>query len=140
MHGSADTPTPDSERGGDAVRILVVDHSAFFRHFLQPLLQGAGFDVVAVGSAQAALDLRSRGERFDVIISDIDLPGMDGHALARACRSGGPWQHVPLIALTTRRGPDDVAQGSAAGFSHQITKLDGEAVLVAVQQATGMSW
>lgn len=140
MQRSADTQGADKARGDQAVRILVVDHSPFFRHLLQPLLQGAGFDVVAVGSARAALELRERGERFDAIISDLELPEIDGHALARACRSDGRWQHVPLIALTTRLAPEDLARARAAGFAHQIGKLDGEAVIQALQQAVGLRW
>lgn len=140
MHGSAEPRSAGGAHGEQAVRLLVVEHSSFFRHLLQPLLQGAGFDVVTVRDAPAALALRERGERFDAIISDIDLPGIDGHAFARACRAGGPWQGVPLIALTSRLAEEDIAAARGAGFDHQIEMLDGEAFLGAVHQAVGMGW
>src|SRR3546814_1969283 len=77
---AADRDSMDSVRRGR--RLLVVDDSPFFRNLLQPLLTVAGYDVVCVESADAALELCDAGEDFDVIISDIEMPGMNGFEFA----------------------------------------------------------
>ena len=80
--------------GGQAQRMLVVEDSDFFRQLLVPALGAAGFQVTAVASAAEALRLRDAGAMFDAIVSDIEMPDMDGLAFARAHprrrRLGGP--------------------------------------------------
>ena len=60
--------------------------SAFFRNMLTPVLKAAGYEVTAVPSAQEALTLLKNGQRFDVLVTDLDMPDMDGFALAEAVR------------------------------------------------------
>ncbi len=86
-------------------RLLVVEDSAFFRQLLVPALSAAGYHVVAVESAAKALALQAGGPQiaaFDAIVSDIEMPDMDGLAFAQLLRSGGPWANLPLIALSGR--------------------------------------
>ena len=59
---------------------------AFFRNMLSPVLKAAGYEVTAVSSAQEALALLKKGQRFDALVTDIDMPDMDGFALAEAVR------------------------------------------------------
>src|SRR3546814_20293369 len=73
---AADRDSMDSERRGR--RLLVVDDSPFFRNLLQPPLTVAGYHVVCVESADAALELCHDGEDFHVVISAIELPGLPG--------------------------------------------------------------
>ena len=73
---------------------LFAYHSPFFRNMLVPVLKAAGYDVTAVGAADEALTMVKKGQKFDVIVSDIDGPGMNGFELAedspcrRARRAG----------------------------------------------------
>jgi two-component system chemotaxis sensor kinase CheA len=110
-------------------RLLLVEDSAFFRHLVVPALSAAGYEVTAVDGAAAALRLREDGTPFDAVISDIEMPEMDGIAFARALRAGGAWAEVPLIALSSRAGPADVARGRDAGFTDYVAKYDREALL-----------
>src|SRR3546814_2816062 len=72
-------------------RLLVVDDSAFFRNLLTPLLSVAGYEVTAVEGGEQAMALCERGDRFDAIISDIEMPGMNGFQLAAAVRADSRW-------------------------------------------------
>lgn len=120
--------------GGAGRRVLVVEDSAFFRGLVVPALSAAGYAVTAVPTALEALRLRDAGAAFDAIISDIVMPEMDGLALARAVREGGPWQDLPMIALSSRVEPADVERGRAAGFTDYVAKYDRVALLESLQQ------
>ena len=114
-------------------RILLVDDSPFFRNLLSPLLSVAGYNVTAVESAEAALSLRDRGETFDVIVSDIEMPGLDGCEFAHRVRAGGAWQATPLVALAANSV--DHRRGQAAGFNDLAAKFDREAIVAKVSQS-----
>ncbi|HTI85473.1 MAG TPA: chemotaxis protein CheW [Alphaproteobacteria bacterium] len=118
--------------GDEHKRVLLVDDSPFFRNLLKPLLAVAGYEVTAVESAEEALRLRDRGESFDVIVSDITMPGIDGCALASEIRSGGAWQATPLVALAANAS--DIQRGQAAGFNDLAAKFDREAIVSKVSQ------
>ncbi len=110
-------------------RLLVVEDSAFFRELVVPALAAEGYEVVAVESATHALKLRERGEVFDGIVSDIEMPDMDGYGFAKEVRAGGAWAELPMIALTGRVEPAAVARGRAAGFTDYVAKFDREALI-----------
>jgi two-component system, chemotaxis family, sensor kinase CheA len=119
------------ELGGaqKAKRVLLVDDSPFFRNLLTPLLAVAGYDVTTVESGDRALGLCEAGEDFDVIISDIEMPGMNGFEFARSVRRAGRWQQTPLVALSSHASPRDLDRGRAAGFSDYVAKFDRAALL-----------
>ena len=102
--------------------VLIVDDNAFFRQLLVPTLGAVGYQVTAAAGAEEALRLREAGRMFDAIVSDIDMPDMDGLTFARAVRAGGAWAKLPLIALTARAEQRDADAGRAAGFTDYVTK------------------
>ncbi|MGH2929783.1 MAG: response regulator, partial [Solirubrobacteraceae bacterium] len=120
--------------GDGGKRILLVDDSPFFRNLLTPLLSVAGYEVTAVEDAERALALRELGQAFDVIISDIEMPGMDGFDLARTIRESGAWKDTPLLALSAYSSPDDLDRGREVGFTDYIAKLDRDALLQSISQ------
>ncbi|MCK8786406.1 chemotaxis protein CheW [Roseomonas sp. NAR14] len=134
----------DAQSGGDWFgtgpapgarhRLLLVEDSAFFRHLVVPALAAEGFSVTAVENAQQALRLREGGIGFDVIVSDIEMPELDGYGFARAVREGGAWAGLPMIALTGRVTPADIERGRAAGFTDYVAKLDRSALLASLRQ------
>jgi two-component system chemotaxis sensor kinase CheA len=115
--------------------LLLIDDSPFFRNLMRPQLSVAGYDVVTVEDAAAALKLRDEGVEFDAIISDIEMPGMSGYDLARELRAQGPWSALPLIALSTHAGERDMAEGMAAGFNEYVAKFNRDALVATVDQA-----
>ncbi len=118
----------------EAKRVLLVDDSPFFRNLLKPLLSVSGYRVTTVDSGSRALALCEAGHDFDVIVSDIEMPGMNGFEFAEAVRSNGRWQNVPLVALSSYTSPDDLERGRAAGFSDYVAKFDRDTLLHTLSQ------
>jgi two-component system chemotaxis sensor kinase CheA len=115
-----------------ALRVLLVDDSPFFRNLLTPLLTIAGYDVSAVESADRAFQLHEAGEDFDVIISDIEMPGMNGFEFAVQVRGDTRWRHVPMVALSSHATPEDLDRGREVGFNDYIAKFDRDALLTSL--------
>ena len=115
-----------------AIRVLLVDDSPFFRNLLTPLLTIAGYEVSAVESADRALHLHEAGEDFDVIISDIEMPGMNGFEFAAQVRGDTRWRHVPMVALSSHATPEDLDRGREVGFNDYIAKFDRDALLTSL--------
>lgn len=122
------------EDGGVPRRVLLVDDSAFFLGLVGPALRAAGFEVSTAGDGAEALDRLERGERYDVIVSDIDMPRVDGFELARRVSGSAAWAHMPVLALTGRAAAD---RGAAleSGFREFLHKFDRDAVVAAVRAA-----
>jgi two-component system chemotaxis sensor kinase CheA len=125
-----------SPKGDPGKKLLLVDDSPFFRNLLAPLLSTAGYEVTTAESADQALGLCDAGKDFDVIVSDIEMPGMDGFAFCEAVRSNARWQETPLVALTSRTAPADIDRGRRVGFTDYIAKLDREALLRTLSETT----
>ncbi len=116
-------------------KILLVDDSPFFRNLLSPLLSVAGYTVTAVENAGQALKLREEGEEFDAIVSDIEMPGMNGFEFAATVRrDGGKWGETPFIALSSHATARDVERGRQAGFTDYVAKFNREDLLASLQQ------
>ena len=113
-------------------RVLIVDDSAFFRNMLKPLLSSAGYHVTTAASADEALQLRDRGMRFDLILSDIEMPGLSGVDFAREVRGDERWQATPLVALSSLTAEAHVREGRDAGFNQYVAKFDRTRLLEAV--------
>lgn len=107
------------------VRILLVDDSDFFCSLLTPFLQEAGYDVTSVPDAAHALALCEQGQSFELIISDIEMPEMNGLDFAKRIKqNGSAWQRTPLVGLSAHATKHDEKRGRAAGFDDFITKFD----------------
>jgi two-component system chemotaxis sensor kinase CheA len=125
------------EMSNDALTrtLLFVDDSAFFRNMLVPVIKASGYDVTAVGEASEALALIKKGERFDVIVSDIEMPGMNGFELAEAIRADARWAHVPIIALSSMTSPASIERGRQAGFHDFVAKFDRPGLIAALKES-----
>jgi len=108
---------------------LVVDDVTDVTEMLSVLLTHAGYNVVTAGSAPAALAAASK-EHFDVVISDIGMPEMNGYELALALRALPHYQNVPLVAVTGYSMFDDRERSLNSGFNAHMTKpIDPRALL-----------
>ena len=115
-------------------RILLVDDSPFFRNMLTPLLNVAGYDVTTLESPNEALRMCEKGEYFDVIISDIEMPDMDGFEFAQRVRDNSNWTETPMVALSSHATPQDIDRGMAVGFSKYVAKFDRDTLLSTLSQ------
>jgi two-component system chemotaxis sensor kinase CheA len=114
--------------------VLLVDDSAFFRELLAPLIKAAGYRVVAAASAADALAALKSDTRFDLIVTDIEMPEMDGFALAEAVRAMPAAAAVPIIALATMVSAETVERGRAAGFHDFVAKFDRAGLVAAIKE------
>ncbi|MEM7569783.1 MAG: hybrid sensor histidine kinase/response regulator [Pseudomonadota bacterium] len=123
-----------SAKAVDNANLLVVEDSAFFRNMLRPLLSAAGYRVTVAQDAEEALQLRERSRDFDLIVSDIEMPGKSGFEMAQDIRAGGRWQHVPMIALSSLSDAKDFEKGRKSGFNDYVVKLDRDALLETITE------
>ncbi|GJM00623.1 MAG: ATPase [Methyloligella sp.] len=121
------------------LKLLLVDDSAFFRNLLSPLLASAGYRVTMVESATEALQLKDKGEVFDVIVSDIEMPEMDGITFAGVLKGDNQWGETPIIALSSHTNPEVIARGRAAGFRDYVAKFDREGLIESIRECKPVS-
>lgn len=114
--------------------ILLVDDSPFFRNMLTPMLSMAGYAVTSLESPLDALKLCEKGVHFDLIVSDIEMPDMDGFEFAEKVRISHQWRETPMIALTSHTAPQDLDRGHTVGFDDYIPKFDREILLGALSR------
>lgn len=101
--------------------ILAVDDSASMRQMVTFTLKGAGFDVVEAADGQAALEI-AKTRSVNLVLTDVNMPRMDGIALIRELRKLPAYKFTPLLMLTTEAGQDKKAEGKAAGATGWLVK------------------
>ena len=110
--------------------VLIVEDEKHLAAGLRYNLKAEGYDVDTVGSAEEALSLlRDHKKRYDVLVLDVMLPGMDGFSMASHLREQG--QFVPILMLTARGEAQDVLRGFEAGADDYLPKPFDLAVLLA---------
>ena len=109
-------------------RALIVEDSPFFRNVLRPILEAEGYNVIMASDPLEAIDTLEDGVEFDIIVSDIEMPNMNGFEFAEYLQKS-PWADVPVIAVTSRFNEDDRLRGEKAGFDGFMRKLDQPALV-----------
>ena len=104
-----------------AKTILAVDDSASIRQMVDFTLKGAGYNVVQAVDGQDGLE-RARGAPVDLVLTDQNMPRMDGLGLIRSLRAIPEYQKVPILVLTTESSDEMKAQGRAAGATGWLVK------------------
>lgn len=118
-------------------RILAVDDSAAMRQMVGATLKGGGYDVVVAADGAQALEW-ARHETADLVITDINMPGMDGITLVRELRRLEAYRLTPLLVLTTEAGTDRKMEGKAAGATGWIVKpFNPERLLATIAKVLG---
>jgi two-component system chemotaxis sensor kinase CheA len=125
LFGTAGSP-PESAR-----RVLVVEDSPFFRYLIKGYLEADGYRVTTAENGKAGLDRMGEGE-FDLIVSDLDMPVMNGWEFVRKVREYANQRDVPAIALTALDSESDRDKAMASGFNRYEVKLDRERFLTSV--------
>lgn len=102
-------------------QILVVDDSASMRNMVTATLQSAGHQVADAGDGQAALN-KAKTASFDAVVTDLNMPIMDGIELVKNLRSLPTYKYTPILLLTTESAADKKAQGKQAGATGWLVK------------------
>jgi len=116
--------------------VLLVDDSPFFLNMLTPVLQAAGYAVTAVGSAKDALAMLKDGRLFDVAITDIEMPDIDGFQFAEAVRGDPRTADLPIIALSSVVSAEAIDRGRRVGFYDYVAKFDRQGLIAALKEQT----
>jgi two-component system chemotaxis response regulator CheY len=117
--------------------ILAVDDSASIRQMVSFTLTGAGYQVVEAADGEEGLD-KARGTRFSLVLTDQNMPRMDGLSLIRALRELPDYRGVPILMLTTESSDSMKSQGRAAGATGWLVKpFDPNKLIEVVHKVIG---
>ena len=114
-----------------AKTILSVDDSSSIRQMVSFTLKGAGYEVLEAVDGQDGLD-KAKGKTVDMVLTDQNMPRMDGLTLIKSLRSMPSYKNVPILMLTTESGDAMKAQGKAAGATGWLVKPFDPAKLLEV--------
>lgn len=118
-------------------RILAVDDSASMRQMVCFTLKKAGFDVTEAKDGVDALQI-AKSASFDVVISDVNMPNMDGITLIKNLRGLPNYKFTPMLMLTTESGVDKKNEGKAAGATGWIVKpFNPDQLLAVIKKVCG---
>ncbi len=115
--------------------VLLVDDSAFFRNMLAPVLKAAGYRVRTAPTAQEGL-AALRAQTFDVVLTDIEMPDMNGFEFAETIRSDSNLGAMPIIGLSALVSPAAIERGRQAGFHDYVAKFDRPGLIAALKEQT----
>jgi two-component system chemotaxis sensor kinase CheA len=116
--------------------VLLVDDSAFFRNMLAPVLKAAGYRVALATNAKEGLSVLRAGNHFDAILTDIEMPEMNGFEFAETIRADNKLGQVPIIALSSMISPAAIERGRQAGFHDYVAKFDRPGLIAALKEQT----
>jgi two-component system, chemotaxis family, sensor kinase CheA len=119
-----------------AQSVLLVDDSAFFRNMLAPVLKAAGYRVRVAPNAQEGLTALRSGQTFDVVLTDIEMPDMNGFEFAETIRADQHLSAMPIIALSSLVSPAAIERGKLAGFHDYVAKFDRPGLIAALKEQT----
>lgn len=117
-----------------AKTIMIVDDSATLRQVVSIALKGAGYDVIEGADGKDALT-KLTGQKVHLIISDVNMPNMDGISFVTEVKKLPAYKFTPIIMLTTEAGEDKKSAGQAAGAKAWVVKpFKPEQMLTAVSK------
>ena len=119
--------------------ILLAEDSNFFRRQVKKYFEESGYSVVEACDGLEAWNLLRDGQQVDLVVTDIQMPNMDGFELCRRIKEDVAFASLPVIALTSLASEDNIAQGRAAGIDEYQVKMDREKLVHAVDQYAGRS-
>jgi two-component system chemotaxis response regulator CheY len=124
----------DDPETGTMPRILAVDDSPSMRQMVSATLTSAGYEVEQAEDGVQALQLAGR-RRFDLVITDVNMPNMDGITLVRELRGKPNYKFVPLLILTTEATAERKMQGKNAGATGWLVKpFNPDRLLATIQK------
>src|SRR5215218_8889173 len=121
-------------KAGSERSLLLVDSSTFFRDMLVPVLKASGYRVQTASTAQEAVRLMSNGLHVDVIVTDLELSGHSGFALVASLRADPHHSQTPVIGMTVKPDPQQIALARKLRISEIVSKIDRRGLLSALAE------
>jgi two-component system chemotaxis sensor kinase CheA len=134
------TAAPDATAGAAAApKVLVVEDSFTVRELQRSILEAAGYPVATARDGRDALGVLGRDPDIALVVTDLDMPELDGLGLTRAIRAGTARSSLPVVIVTSRGSPDDRRRGIEAGADALMVKqdFDQQALLATVERLVG---
>ncbi len=115
---------------GSGATILYVEDSDFFRNQVKSQLEEEGYQVIeAVNGLEGWNLLQQHADKISLVLTDLEMPELDGYGMAEKIKNDDRFAQLPVIALTTLAGEEDIARGREVGFDAYQIKLDGEKLM-----------
>jgi two-component system chemotaxis sensor kinase CheA len=126
-------------RPAAAPKVLVVEDSFTVRELQRSILEAGGYPVVTARDGRDALGVIEQDAEIALVVTDLDMPGLDGVGLTRAIRADGQRSSLPVIIVTSRGSADDRRRGVEAGADAYMAKhdFDQQALLATVERLVG---
>lgn len=118
--------------------VLVAEDSDFFRDQIRRLVEAVGYPVITATDGQAAWELlNDNAGSVGIVATDVEMPRLDGLGLTRRIRGDARFHNLPVIALSSLAGDDEINRGLAAGVSEYQVKLNKDELMSAIRKMTG---
>ncbi len=126
------------ESEGQPPLILLAEDSNFFRKQVSEMIRERGYLVVDCEDGLVAWETLDSGEyEFDLVVTDIEMPNMDGFELSQRIKQSSQWGNLPVIALTSLAGSADIQHGIEVGIDDYQIKMDRDKLLNSIQNFAG---
>jgi two-component system, chemotaxis family, sensor kinase CheA len=137
---AAETPGPEAVPDTSAApKILVVEDAFTVRELQRSILEAAGYPIVTARNGRDALSALDRDSEIALVVTDVEMPELDGIALTRAIRANAARASLPVVIVTSRGSEDDVRRGIEAGADAYMAKsgFDQQTLLATVERLVG---
>jgi len=119
-----------TDSSGGTAKILFAEDSNFFRNQVRSYMEDEGYEVIEAEDGAIAWELLQRyADEISLVVTDIEMPNMNGFELTRNIKSSNAYSHLPVIALTTLAGEEDIEKGRQVGINDYQIKLDREKLI-----------
>ncbi|PHS18703.1 MAG: hybrid sensor histidine kinase/response regulator [Blastopirellula sp.] len=119
------------------ITILLAEDSDFFRRQVKGFMEEAGYNVIDAEDGAIAWNIMTSGEyEFDLVVTDIEMPNMNGFELSEKIRATAAFSGMPIIALTSLASDEHRKHGEAVGVNDYQIKMDREKLLASIQRFT----
>ena len=133
----SDSPSEISS-GENVITILFAEDSEFFRNQVKGFLEDEGYRVIAAEDGEEALSLLDQHlDAIDIIVTDIEMPKLDGFEFAEKVKSDDRYSHLKIIAMTSLAGDEDISRGLSAGIDDYQIKMNREKLIASINRYLG---
>ncbi|MCK4788323.1 MAG: chemotaxis protein CheW, partial [Desulfobacteraceae bacterium] len=142
MYGLAEALNPDwfteqeavQTSDGGALTVLIAEDSNFFRNQVKGFIEDGGYNVIDAEDGMVAWDLlEEHADEISLVVTDIEMPNMNGFELTKKIKGDERFSHLQVIALTTLAGEEDIAKGKEVGIDDYQIKLDRENLMESIR-------